>query len=353
MENKPQLLDLFCGCGGFSLGFEWAGFESVLAVDIWKDAVKTYNFNRGKEIAIEKDLRELDSDYIHDLQEKHTNIVGIIGGPPCQGYSIVGKREIDDERNFLYLEYFRMVSVINPKFFVIENVKGLLHMNGGLFVEDIYKRFGELGYRISHKLLRASDYGIPQKRERVFFVGIRNDISEEEFVFPKPLGTLVTTSDALSDLPSLDNRQTYEDTYEYPVEALNEYQAFMRKNSEYIHNHHHTNHSEKTVEIVSMVPDGGDIRDLPPEYWSVRKYNAAFKRMDSQLPAATVDTGHRNYFHYQENRIPTVRENCRIQSFPDDFIIQGPKTNQYKQVGNAVPPLLSYHIANEIKKHID
>ena len=126
----------------------------------------------------------------------------------------------------------------------------------------------------------------------------------------------------------------------------------MRKSSDMIMNHNFTNHTEQTKEIIGMIKDGGKISDLPKEYWGIRKYNKAFQRMNSQLPSNTIDTGHRNYFHYKENRVPSVRESARIQSFPDDFTFLGSKTSQYKQVGNAVPPLLAYAIAESIKKFL-
>lgn len=344
--SKPKILDLFSGVGGFSLGFEMAGYESVFAIDFWKDAVETYNYNRLNPVAQVMDIHDLTNKKIHSLLEEH-DIEGIIGGPPCQGFSTVGTRDINDERNHLYLEYYRVVKEIMPKFFVIENVKGLLTLNKGMFKEDIVNRFGALGYKITEpRVLDAANYGIPQHRHRVFFVGVLDG----EFVFPEPHKEMISTSDALSDLPSLDNMIEYKTIYEYKEEAKTLYQEFMRSNSEVIYNHNETNHSQQTVEIISMVKDGGSIKDLPEEYWNVRKYNKAFQRMNSCLPSHTIDTGHRNYFHYSENRVPSVRECARIQSFPDSFIFKGSKSSQYKQVGNAVPPLLGYEIARQLLK---
>ena len=197
--NKPKILDLFCGCGGLSLGFESAGFEVALAIDIWNDAIQTYNKNHSKQVAICKDIHELDNNYLREFSQKE-NIVGVIGGPPCQGYSTVGTRDVNDPRNHLYLEYCRVVEVIKPKFFVIENVKGLLTLNNGMFKDDIIDRFSKLGYNISFKILNASNYGVPQNRQRVFFVGLK----EDEFDFPIEKNYKVSTFEALSDLPSLD-----------------------------------------------------------------------------------------------------------------------------------------------------
>lgn len=345
--NKPKILDLFCGCGGLSLGFENAGFEVALAIDIWKDAIETYNKNHSKPVAICKDIHELDNKYLRDLSQKE-NIVGVIGGPPCQGYSTVGTRDVNDPRNHLYLEYCRVVEAIKPKFFVIENVKGLLTLNNGMFKEDIIERFSKLGYNISFKVLNASNYGVPQNRQRVFFVGLK----DEEFDFPEEKNYKVSTFEALSDLPSLDIMEGCLDIYPYKDNEVNEYQKMMRKDSDMIYNHNETKHTEQTKNIISMIKDGGRISDLPEEYWGVRKYNKAFQRMNSKEPSHTIDTGHRNYFHYKENRVPSVRECARIQSFPDKFVFIGAKTSQYKQVGNAVPPLLAQEIAQQIKKYI-
>ncbi len=344
--SKPKILDLFCGCGGLSLGFEKAGFDIALGIDVWNDAIKTYNRNHLESVGVCKDIHELTEDYLKDLAKKE-NVVGVIGGPPCQGYSTVGTRDIRDPRNHLYLEYCRVVEAINPQFFVIENVKGLLTLNKGMFKEDIISRFSKLGYKVAYKVLNASDYGVPQNRQRVFFVGLK----EGEFEFPQEKDFKVSTLEALGDLPSLE----YEDfdvySYdEYPSKTT--YQNLMRKDSLGIYNHNKTQHTEQTKNIIGMIKDGGRISDLPQEYWGIRKYNKAFQRMNSKEPSHTIDTGHRNYFHYSENRVPSVRECARIQSFPDTFIFEGSKTSQYKQVGNAVPPLLAQEIATRIMKYL-
>ncbi|UZP04706.1 DNA cytosine methyltransferase [Clostridium botulinum] len=345
--DKPKILDLFCGCGGLSLGFENAGFEVALAIDIWSDAIKTYNNNHSKPVAICKDIHELDNDYLKTFSQEE-NIVGVIGGPPCQGYSTVGTRDVNDPRNHLYLEYCRVVEVIKPKFFVIENVKGLLTLNNGMFKDDIIHRFSKLGYNISFKVLNASNYGVPQNRQRVFFIGLK----EDEFEFPMEKDYKVSTFEALSDLPELDVMEECFEIYSYKDGEVSEYQRLMRKDSNMIYNHNETKHTEQTRNIISMIKDGGRISDLPEEYWGVRKYNKAFQRMNSKEPSHTIDTGHRNYFHYKENRVPSVRECARIQSFPDKFVFIGAKTSQYKQVGNAVPPLLAEELAKQIKKYI-
>lgn len=346
MKKKPKIIDLFCGVGGFSLGFEKAGFETIIAIDIFDDAIATYNYNRGKKIAFNKNVEDLTNEELKEISEKN-EIDGIIGGPPCQGFSTVGTRDINDPRNHLYKEYCRIVEQVKPRFFVIENVKGLLTLNGGMFKEDIIDRFTNLGYYVyPPQILDAADFGVPQHRHRVFFIGIRDG----EFKFPEKHNSKVSTSDAIADLPSLDRLTESANTFNYKLDPINDYQKMMRKGSDTIKNHNGTKHTEQTKHIISLIRDGGKIRDLPKEYWEVRKYNKSFQRMNSQLPSHTIDTGHRNYFHYSENRIPSVRECARIQSFPDSFVFLGSKTSQYKQVGNAVPPLLGYQIAKQLYK---
>lgn len=333
-----KIIDLFCGIGGLSLGFEQAGFEVVSAVDMWADAVKTYNHNRKEKVAEVISVEDYNVNRLPSIISKE-KITGIIGGPPCQGFSTVGKRDVDDPRNKMYLEFYKAVKLANPDFFVIENVKGMLTLNKGAFVKDLLKRFGEgLGYTISYQLLNAADYGIPQNRYRVFYVGIKN----KEFVFPKPFDYKLTAKDGISDLLGATSEK-------YGSEPQNEFQKEMRGTNQKPLNQDYTNHTEQTISIISQVPDGGNIRDLPAEIWHVRKYNKAFERMGTFKPSNTIDTGHRNYFHYAEPRIPTVRESARIQSFPDSFEILGTRGSQYKQVGNAVPPMLAKIIAEEIK----
>jgi DNA (cytosine-5)-methyltransferase 1 len=214
----------------------------------------------------------------------------------------------------------------------------MVSIDNGAFVQDIYERFGKLGYTINHEILDASNYGIPQSRKRVFFIGIKNN----KFIFPDKFDQKISTKEALSDLP------TIESSTSYISKAMNEYQKDVRKLSRSVSNHDMTHHSTQTIDVISKVPDGGNIRSLPEKYWKIRKFNKAFQRMDSSLPSLTIDTGHRNYFHYKENRIPTVRESARIQSFSDDFKFLGSKTSQYKQVGNAVPPKLAFILATEL-----
>jgi DNA (cytosine-5)-methyltransferase 1 len=345
-----KIIDLFSGVGGLSLGFEMEGFESVVAIDIWDDAIKTYNHNRKDKVGISMDVTKFNNELLPNIIKEH-KIDGIIGGPPCQGFSTarlsnltekIGK--INESRNHLYLEFFRTVAIVRPTFFLIENVRGLVSANKGAFVKDITDRFGGLGYNVTYKILNASDYGVPQNRQRVFFIGLLKG----NFEFPKKFDYKVSTKEAIMDLV-----QSNEDEVQnYSSPATSEYQKLMRNVKKTIKNHEVTFHNEQTTHVISMVPNGGNIKSLPPEYWNIRKYNKAFQRMNSELPSNTIDTGHRNYFHFEANRIPTARESARIQSFPDTFEFLGTKGSQYKQVGNAVPPLLAKVLAAKIKSYL-
>jgi DNA (cytosine-5)-methyltransferase 1 len=344
-----KIIDLFSGVGGLSLGFEWAGFETVAAIDFWDDAIKTYNHNHTNKVGMAINIKKFNDNVLPVIVKKQ-KIDGIIGGPPCQGFSTARLSNVSDkinkinkERNHLYLEFFRTVEIVKPKFFVIENVRGLVSANKGAFVKDIIERFGNLGYNVEYKILNAADYGVPQNRQRVFFVGLK----KQKFEFPEKLNLKVSTKEALSDIELTDERETQE----YNCKSQNDFQRLMRKESKHLKNHEVTVHNEQTTHVISLVPDGGNIKSLPPKYWEIRKYNKAFQRMNSTLPSNTIDTGHRNYFHYCENRIPTARESARLQSFPDNFEFLGTKGSQYKQVGNAVPPLLANVIAKKIKQY--
>lgn len=342
---RYSVLDLFCGCGGLSLGFELAGFDVKLAIDNWEDALVTYRRNHKGVQTLKGDLLDLNPKEIEDKYNIHSISV-IIGGPPCQGFSVAGKRIIEDERNMLYKSFVRFVKHFKPKAFVMENVPNILSIGKGIVKNRIIEDFSLLGYKVSYKILTASDYGTPQNRRRAFFVGIRGD---HEFAFPQATMDIpVTTSEALSDLPE----GSVEDGAAYPFPPISEYQKMIRNGASKLYNHQITIHTADTQKIIAMVPDGGNYKNLPKEMWNLRKVHIAWTRMNSQKPCFTIDTGHRHHFHYKYNRIPTVRESARIQSFPDDFIILGSRTSQNKQVGNAVPPLMAKAIAEKLLKSL-
>lgn len=260
----------------------------------------------------------------------------------------MGPRKFDDPRNKLYLSYIRLVDEIKPKMFVIENVPGLVGLFGGQIKDSIIEKFTEMGYKIQYQILCASDYGVPQSRKRVVFVGSRIG----DFTYPSVDSEEVTCSMALSDLPPLID-ELGEDVMDYVSEPLNNYQKLMRSNSDKVRNHIAANHSEKVKNIIALVPDGGNYKNLPEEFIHTRNFHVAWTRFASNKPAPTIDTGHRHHFHYKYNRVPTVRECARLQSFPDHFIFLGNKTQQFRQVGNAVPPIMAKRIADQVKSALE
>lgn len=342
VRNKEYtFIDLFSGCGGLSLGFEQAGYKGLIAIDHWKDALETYAYNRQGAKTMCADLLTLQPSEV-ERQIGTDTVDVIIGGPPCQGFSVAGKRIIEDERNQLYKSFVAMVAHFNPKAFVMENVPNILSMGDGIIRQAILKDFESLGYNVQCKVLIASDYGVPQNRRRAVFVGML----EECFDFDIPtVEHKVTTGEALSDLPEW----SLPDGTLYPMESESDFQRRMRIGSTGVFNHKVTVHNQTTVDIISLVPDGGNYKNLPESLQGIRKVHIAWTRLNSNAPSITIDTGHRHHFHYKWNRVPTVRESARIQSFPDSFIFKCSKTSQYKQVGNAVPPLMAKAIAEHLK----
>jgi DNA (cytosine-5)-methyltransferase 1 len=345
---KIPILDLFSGAGGLSLGFEMKNFETIFAIDNSIDAIETFNFNRSQKTGLNIDITNITDEEIHG---KFNHIKGIIGGPPCQGFSLAGDRIIDDERNQLYRDFFRFVKILKPDFFLIENVSGILNLGGGYIKDDILKRSKSLGYRVSFKLIDSSMFGIPQRRKRVFFVAIKKFLINEkkDFLFPEPNKLMISSFEALNDLPK---PSIIESRLKYISLPNNHYQRYLRKNSLFVENHVISNHNQETIALISKIKQGQSIKNLSDSDRGGRKYSSLLRRMDSSKPSNTIDTGHRTYFHFKENRIITVRESARLQSFPDNYIFKGSKTSQYRQVGNAVPPLLASRIADLIYNYI-
>jgi len=342
--KKKTCLDLFCGCGGFSLGFEKAGFEVLMGIDVWNDALVTFERNHKNSKTMLGDLSEISPETVEYQIGKDVDV--IIGGPPCQGFSVAGKRIVEDKRNELYKSFVAMVKHFKPKAFVMENVPNILSIGDGIVKDSILGDFRELGYAVEVKVLLASNYGVPQNRRRAVFVGI---LDGSKFVFPEPsVEKPVTAFEALSDLP----KDSLHDGARYPYEAKSDYQKLMRINSKKVYNHDITIHTEQTQRIIAMVPDGGNYKDLPEDLQQTRKVHIAWTRLSSNKPSITIDTGHNHHFHYEYNRVPTARESARLQSFPDDFIFIGKKMSQLKQIGNAVPPLMALSIANRLKEYL-
>lgn len=342
MISKPTCVDLFCGAGGLSLGFKLAGFNIIGGVEWDKAAMETHKKNFSSNFEFCGDIKDISDSEILD---NFSNVDVIIGGPPCQGFSSANRhdKEENDPRNQLFFEYIRFVKLLKPKAFVIENVKEILTKNNGYAKNRIIEITSELGYNVQVKVLLASDYGVPQKRRRAVFVGIRNDISGG-FSFenlPK-VSDPVTVYDAIGDIC-------------YPDEKISNPFLLYAKDSDTLNNHEPVFPNEKVINRMKHVPQGGNWKDVPVELWDTQRDNrhsSAYRRLNFNEPSITIDTGHMNYFHPIEHRVPTVRESARLQSFPDSFVFCGNKGEQFRQVGNAVPPLMSKAIATEIMRII-
>ena len=355
MNPRPSLnimmtvLDLFTGCGGLSVGFEQAGFKVIAGADYDEPALNTFKHNHRGSHAIHLDLSKDDAmEQIRARIGYDTKIDLIAGGPPCQGFSLTGPRKLKDKRNRLYMSMLSAVEEFSPSAFLIENVRGMASLYQGKILNDIVTQFEKVGYNVEPKILNAADFGVPQVRHRLFIVGIKKEFGT--FAFPEPSHAKhnwVTCEDAISDLPTLENDLGSNES-KYQHEPVSDYQRKIRGSCSVLYNHLGTRHTEHVRSVIAQVPEGGNHKDLPAGVGDSRKFNEAWTRYHSQRPSRTIDTGHRNHFHYRWNRVPTVRENARLQSFKDEFEFLGTKTQQNRQVGNAVPPLLAQTIGRQI-----
>lgn len=326
---KYSYIDLFCGAGGLSVGFDKAGFENFFSVEFNSEFAKTYKRNFPSHKVLVEDIRDISNETVKELVgDKKVDI--IIGGPPCQGFSIagnIGRTFIDDERNRLFKEFVRFVSEVNPKMFIMENVAAMAtHLKGKTIksIVDAFEHAG-MGYKVKWKVLNTVNYEIAQERRRIVVVGVRVDLNTE-FEYPKQSDNIKTIKDVIDDLPILASGEKSD-----------------------IPNHIAMSHSEQMLEKMSYVKDGGDRNDIPeelrPKSGDVRKYI----RYDSKKPSVCVTGDMRKIFHYEQNRALTCRELARIQSFPDDFVFEGTSIQIQQQIGNAVPPKLAYLLAEQAK----
>ncbi|MBR3820740.1 MAG: DNA cytosine methyltransferase [Kiritimatiellae bacterium] len=350
-------LDLFCGAGGLSCGLHMAGIKTVAGIDFDQAAINTFNAN-GLGKGVVADLEEITSEEVKKLCGGKVDIIA--GGPPCQGFSLSGFRDESDKRNRLYKSFVRIVRDLQPKAFVLENVPGLVSLFGGRVKDAIVTEFSALGYNVTHKILTASEYGVPQHRRRVVFVGLRNKVFNYPKVthFKEPENSsqkkMISCVEALGDLPPLSRiDELGVEKQAYATAAKCEYQRHMRKGSKVVHNHIAARHSDKVRSIIAMVPAGKNYKSLPESLRSVRNFHVAWTRFPDDEPSPTIDTGHRHHFHYKECRVPTVRECARLQSFPDTFHFTGNKTQQFRQVGNAVPPLMAKALGEALKEALN
>jgi DNA (cytosine-5)-methyltransferase 1 len=372
MKNRnivePTVLDLFAGAGGMTEGFRQAGYRSLLAVEYDEMASETFRYNHANVPLITRDIREVS---IAEMRERVGLDKGalslVVGGPPCQGFSLAGQRLDGDPRNQLFKEFVRVVDGFQPEAFVFENVSGILSMSGGSVVKAIEAEFARIGYRVTSQVLNAADFGVPQARPRFIMIGSRDNKvigfpnrshapkDELSDLFNQGLSPHLTVWDALSDLPVISEGEG-EEILEHRGERINSYQVARKgeRNPGNLYNHRATRHSPRIVERYAAIPQGGDNSQVPEEL-RTKKINV-FK-LHQHRPARTVTCNHRtDLLHPTIPRGTTVREAARLQSFDDDYRFFGNLTRKAKwvtqddQVGNAVPPLLARAIGKHIRE---
>ncbi len=404
LKKTINTIDLFAGAGGLSEGaylandlLQKSDFSVLWANDIDKRCGETFLFNHPDSSFRLGDIREVCE---HECERELGQGVDLImGGPPCQGFSLVGTRLgtskdlgrfIDDPRNNLYKEFVRFVDKFNPKFFIMENVPGLFSYKKGLIKDQIIEDFSGVGYHVKVRILNAVNYGVPQYRERVFFIGNRLGIKERvhptpthwpaqfngsmrdflhtnmdlfdlkgpEFLFydsekmegiRSSLKPYVTFNEAISDLPKIPHRGGAEEM-EYATPPQNDYQIFMRRKSNLVHNHTTRFQNELDLKRYKALREGGIAGELPAElqpHFKNGQFKDKYRKLYSDRPSYTI-VAHLykdgNAFVHpdnSQNRSLSPREAARLQSFPDDFVFMGSRTDQFKQIGNAVPPLLA------------
>lgn len=373
-----NIVDLFSGAGGLTFGFYYNLNNNcfirrdnvfLFANEIDTNAAKAFSLNFPDINILCEDIKKIDEDRIKKMIGNQEVDV-IIGGPPCQSYSFVGKRRYDDKAQ-MYKEYLKMLSIIQPKMFVFENVKGILSMknsDGILIMDEIRKKFGEIenkiGYRIQYKTLNASDYGVPQNRERVVIIGVRNDLNIN-FEFPYPtVERKITLKEAISDLPSINYES---DAKRYKQGRPTDYQSLMKQNNRTLTHHNTSRHSEK-LEIVMRYVRCGEGKDdfnklvdngiIDERYRLTSGYHNTYGRLEPDKPCTTITNNFTSpsclrCIHYNQNRPLSIREGARIQSFPDTFYFYGNEGDIKKQIGNAVPPLLAIEIATAIERALE
>lgn len=371
-------VSLFSGCGGFCEGVELAGFGIRAAVELDKFACQTYRHNFPKVPLYEGDVANFLNDPGEDHMKKYRlkDVDLVFGGPPCQGYSQIGTRDLNDHRNRLYEEYARIVEKLRPRVFLMENVPNLLLMNKGHFRDLILAHFAELGYgNVTFLKVSADDYGVPQTRQRVFFVGTRDDLKfpyDLRAFCERALATVeverpFTVAEAIGDLPDRIVESGEVMSYPKPPKGLSAFQKMMRldstaapysitvkrmrgigKDEISLHNHHTKDIQARRAHLISLLKPGAKADSLPKEIWSGARPEK-WRRLHPDLPSYTILAQmHRDmseWVHPRLNRWITVREAARLQSFHDGFVFRGSEWQQLKQIGNAVPPLLGHAMA--------
>jgi len=347
MDKKNlTFIDLFCGAGGMTLGLKMAGFEPRLGVDFDKDCEATHKMNFKDVPFICGDINNLTSKEILKLSgSKKGEIALIVGGPPCQGFSTVnGKsRFLENPKNRLFVQFVRVIQDLQPDWFVMENVVGLTTMNNGRVRLAIIDAFKNIGYNVESKILDAVDYGVAQFRQRAFFIGNNKG---SQIHFPERTHCNIKKQNQLN---------LFDDKKLLPYVTVGD--RIMDLLDKNLPNHERPTHAPIVLERMSHVPEGGNQKDIPEDLKPPQLYKNTYGRLDRSKPSYTIHTrfdvaSTGSLYHPTENRALTVREGARLQSFPDWFVFAGKKGSQYRQVGNAVPPLLAEAIGLAIIKSL-
>ena len=348
-----NVMDLFAGGGGLSYGFsKLPDFNIVAANEIEKDIAAAYSLNHPEVRMINCDINDLTEERINEILDgKKVDI--IVGGPPCQSYSTVGKRQMDDRAN-LFLQYKRILQIVQPTAFVFENVVGILSMDKGNLFKRVQEEFNSIGYDLKYKVLNAVDYGVPQQRERVILVGFKgnNPFEYPEATHGDGKKPFVTLEDALGDLPVIKSGGS---STEYAKDADNEFLEFVRKSGDALTEHKAPNNGAHLIRIMETLKDGQSKDDLPEEIRPKSGYGNTYAKLWWEKPSTTIT---RNFacpsssrcIHPRDSRAMSIREGARLQSFPDDYVFFGSDGMKRLEIGNAVPPLLSSAIAKQMLK---
>lgn len=360
--STRTVIDLFCGAGGLSEGFRQAGYHVLAGNDFFEAAGETYSQTHREAKFLAGPIQAYSaSDFLKAAGLRAGELDVLVGGPPCQGYSVYNhQRGLHDERSSLYREYLRVVDGLQPNWVVLENVTGMTSAGGGAAVNAIIEGLNSLGYAVRAEILKAEEYGVPQERRRIVFIGNRLGLP---IAYPTPTHgfgarPLVTVRDAISDLPALRNAEE-KGVQLYASEPHSEFQREMRAGCNSVTNHSAARLSMINLERLGYIPQGGSWRDIPvellPEGMKRAKrsdHTKRYGRLRWDGLASTIltkcDPHWGAYFHPEQDRTLTVREAARLQSFPDWFDFKGSRTDQYVQVGNAVPPMLGRAIAQTI-----
>lgn len=347
----PIGIDIFSGAGGLSLGAEMAGFEIRYAVEKDKSAAMTYRHNHPATLVLEDDIHNI-APLEHLQENEHVSIV--FGGPPCQGFSLSNtmSRNMNNPNNSLFEEFVRFVHEIQPDWFLFENVEGFARFEKGRIQHLVEQCFRDMGYEVFPKILWASDYGVPQHRNRFFMVGNRLGIA---FEYPESFGTMITVNDAIGDLPDLMNGQQVDTlSYKLPANKASKYARMMRKGSKRSRQNYVSRNADYVIERYAHIKQGENWKAIPDELMQnyANKQNChsgIYKRLIAAEPSVVISNYRKNMLiHPYQDRGLSVREAARLQSFPDKFIFKGSLMHIQQQIGNAVPPLLAKAVFEKI-----